>query len=75
MGWPEPIYRHGAEARSGWDPVIEAEARRRGITIEAVPTAGRAGPATRRVRARDVYAVLDVTCEGGVRTGAAEDPV
>ena len=43
------------------DPAIEAEARRRGITIEAVPTRD----ACRRLaglRARDVYAVLHVTC-------------
>lgn len=42
-------------------PEVEQEARRRGITIEASPT----GDACRRiahVRARDVYAVLHVTC-------------
>ena len=43
------------------DPAIEAEARRRGVAIEAVPTR----EACRRLadlKARDMYAILHVTC-------------
>jgi hypothetical protein len=43
------------------DPAVEAEARRRGITIEALPTRD----ACRRLAdlpVRDVYAILHVTC-------------
>lgn len=43
------------------DPAVEAEARRRGVRIEAVPTRD----ACRRLAdlpAREVYAVLHVTC-------------
>ncbi len=51
----------GADGSLPLTPEVEAEARRRGITIEAVPTRD----ACRRLaelKSRDVYAVLHVTC-------------
>ncbi len=51
----------GADGALPVDPDVLSEARRRGVTIEAMPTR----EACRRLaglRSRDVYAVLHVTC-------------
>ena len=42
-------------------PEVEAEASRRGITVEAMPTPDACQLLT-RLRSRDVYAILHVTC-------------
>ena len=51
----------GADGALPITPEVEAEARRRGITIEALPTPDACRRLT-RLRAGDVYAVLHVTC-------------
>ena len=51
----------GADGALPIAPEVEAEARRRGITIEAMPTRD-ACHRLAGIRSRDVYAVLHVTC-------------
>lgn len=51
----------GADGALPITPEVEAEARRRGIRIEAMPTRD-ACHRLAGIRSRDVYAVLHVTC-------------
>jgi hypothetical protein len=51
----------GADGALPITPEVEAEARRRGITLEAVPTED-ACHLLGDLKSRDVYAVLHVTC-------------